>query len=519
MIKSSVLSQSEREGMEVVLGIICGYYGTDDDDKRYEIVKEQLSPEELNQLDEICTYVLADEQGHKTVSDRVLKKDIPLLRKVYNIIDDNDLFKNSQGDYDWDAMSGFEKICLTSSRKAIKSSVSKTQEVFNKAILKAAELVKQANEESEDEESAEKRNSELSDITSELIDLPFDFELEPQELEAYIKKIVPADYFDDNRCWSYLYDVVFDDIYRNIGFNTKYVNSNRRTNMKVQSKRAIKSGTFIKSGAGAGYDVTIEGIELDTQNYKVISDEINNEEYNEHIAIVEVPVKPCSVEWEAEDYYNRVSSKDGIELDGIQVLEYFDDDKRVDGGKASLNIFWTEHEEGRYIDNNEFENVNEAVEFFLPSSIDIKSSFSAGWIHSDLPTEQIHFEDKYHHNEIDLYNDGYGYTITSVDLVAPNISENINWFFAHDYELEKIFFDDEEYDEIDSSRKTVTSGLSFNQAVKDFKSASHWSDYWEMQQDWEAYKDGLERDGVISEKTRSTWGNPCTPEGFKKWNK
>lgn len=117
LIMSKTLSQSEREGMEVVLGIICGYYGADDDDKRYEIVKEQLSPEELNQLDEICTYVLADEQGHKTVSDRVLKNDIPLLRKVYNIIDDNDLFKNSQGDYDWDAMSGFEKICLTSSRR------------------------------------------------------------------------------------------------------------------------------------------------------------------------------------------------------------------------------------------------------------------------------------------------------------------------------------------------------------------------------------------------------------------
>jgi hypothetical protein len=103
--------------MEVVLGIICGYYGADEDNKRYEIVKEQLSQEELNQLDEICTYVLADEQGYKTVSNRILKDDIPLLRKVYNIIDDNDLFKNSQGDYDWDAMSGFEKICLTSSRR------------------------------------------------------------------------------------------------------------------------------------------------------------------------------------------------------------------------------------------------------------------------------------------------------------------------------------------------------------------------------------------------------------------
>ena len=31
-------------------------------------------------------------------------------------------------------------------------------------------------------------------------------------------------------------------------------------------KKTIKSGRFIKSGAGAVYDVTIEGIELDNQN-------------------------------------------------------------------------------------------------------------------------------------------------------------------------------------------------------------------------------------------------------------
>lgn len=73
------------------------------------------------------------------------------------------------------------------------------------------------------------------------------------------------------------------------------------------------------------------------------------------------------------------------------------------------------------------------------------------------------------------------------------------------------------YTKIDNSRKSVISGLTFRQAVQDFKAAGQWNDYYEMQQDWEAYKDGLERDGVISEKTRSTWGNPCTPEGFKRW--
>lgn len=38
--------------------------------------------------------------------------------------------------------------------------------------------------------------------------------------------------------------------------------SYRRNNMKMQSKRCIKSG------AGAGYDVTVRGIELDNRNWK-----------------------------------------------------------------------------------------------------------------------------------------------------------------------------------------------------------------------------------------------------------
>lgn len=46
-----------------------------------------------------------------------------------------------------------------------------------------------------------------------------------------------------------------------------------------------------------------------------------------------------------------------------------------------------------------------------------------------------------------------------------------------------------------------------------------WSDYWAMQQDWEAFKDGLCRDGKITQKQADSWGNPCTPETFDRWQK
>ncbi len=311
----------------------------------------------------------------------------------------------------------------------------------------------------------------------------------------------------------------------------------------VKSSHQIKSGRFIKSGAGAGYDVTIEGIELDTQNYKVISDEIVDEQYNEHNTLVEVPVKPCSVEWEAEDYYNRVSSEDGIELDGIQVMEYFDDDKRVDGGKATLKLIWYQTDSNEFNNQGEFTDIETACDYCIPDTISIKSLFSAGWIHSDLPTEQIHFEDEYHGYGLDI-GEVYYYETMSVDLVAPNISEDINWFFAHDHELEKIFFDNEEDygdDEIESSRKSkkskhpdevakdngaditcshkpIKSGMSYQDALVGFTSMGKpWGDYWEMQQDWAAYVDSLERDGDVDYEEAKNWDNPCTPQTFKEW--
>ena len=46
-----------------------------------------------------------------------------------------------------------------------------------------------------------------------------------------------------------------------------------------------------------------------------------------------------------------------------------------------------------------------------------------------------------------------------------------------------------------------------------------WSDYWAMQQDWEAFKDGLCRDGSITQRQADSWGNPCTPETFDRWQK
>lgn len=63
---------------------------------------------------------------------------------------------------------------------------------------------------------------------------------------------------------------------------------------------------------------------------------------------------------------------------------------------------------------------------------------------------------------------------------------------------------------------------TFKQGLESFiecAPAGGWSDYWAMQQDWEAFKDGLCRDGSITQRQADSWGNPCTPETFDRWQK
>lgn len=70
-----------------------------------------------------------------------------------------------------------------------------------------------------------------------------------------------------------------------------------------------------------------------------------------------------------------------------------------------------------------------------------------------------------------------------------------------------------------NSRQPIQSGMSFEDAVNDFKSFGPFNDYWEMQEAWEIYMDGLNKDHVVSYEETSNWDNPCTPETFEEWNK
>lgn len=61
--------------------------------------------------------------------------------------------------------------------------------------------------------------------------------------------------------------------------------------------------------------------------------------------------------------------------------------------------------------------------------------------------------------------------------------------------------------------------MTFREAVKCFVNYNDpFSDYWSMQLKWEMYVDTLCRSGAITIKQSNKWGNPCTPETFKRFN-
>lgn len=60
--------------------------------------------------------------------------------------------------------------------------------------------------------------------------------------------------------------------------------------------------------------------------------------------------------------------------------------------------------------------------------------------------------------------------------------------------------------------------MTFQNAVKDFVNIHfRFTDYWQMQLSWSIYVDFLAKNNDITERQRCSWGNPCTPETFKRW--
>ncbi len=216
-------------------------------------------------------------------------------------------------------------------------------------------------------------------------------------------------------------------------------------------------------GAGAGYDITVRGIELDNQNWKILSDDYD-ERYDSHTVQVEIPVKPCVAEyWAAEAYYEGIDSNHDL-YDGNW-------DNQIDGGTATLQleVYPPQWIKGDIMTSEE---LNEAVGELLPSTLNLTMMYGGGWSHVYLSEEGIVFDDDNGRVYLDE-GETYDYITVRCELKCPNIAQNINEFFKNPdayYDEDGISqYPEEDDDEIVNSRKPIKSDVDYeNSYAKEF---------------------------------------------------
>ena len=100
------LEDDERQALSDFVGVVCGNLGDDEDQNELKDVINELDNDEISQLKYLHD-LLDNNQTYKSINRNMIIDDIPLIKKLYKLMDDNDLF-----DENWDLIDALEKICL-----------------------------------------------------------------------------------------------------------------------------------------------------------------------------------------------------------------------------------------------------------------------------------------------------------------------------------------------------------------------------------------------------------------------
>ena len=150
---------------------------------------------------------------------------------------------------------------------------------------------------------------------------------------------------------------------------------------------------LVTEGAGAGYDITVKGIEIDN----IIDVKIGDGKGS--FALFTATIKPGVVTVTAEGYYDTFCHDEYV---------------KVEGGKIYGTVYDIEY----------FNSVEDATDFVNDqlmngTKLEITASYGAGYIHSYLPENgDIWFKD------VDCSTDYYD--VDSVELKSPEMSDAVN---------------------------------------------------------------------------------------------
>ena len=104
--KYFTLDNDERQALSDFVGIICGNLGDQKDQEYLKAVIDPLEDKEILQLRDLHD-CLDDSQTYKSINRNIIIDDIPLIKKIYKLADDNNLLGEN-----WDLIDALEKICL-----------------------------------------------------------------------------------------------------------------------------------------------------------------------------------------------------------------------------------------------------------------------------------------------------------------------------------------------------------------------------------------------------------------------
>jgi hypothetical protein len=102
--KSWSLTDYQRQAFGTAIGFMTGNLGDEVDIARYEEFKKTLSDKELKQFNDLFD-LFDDEHTYKKINSRMVKDELPLLKRFAEFIELEDI-----ADGDWDLIDAYEKI-------------------------------------------------------------------------------------------------------------------------------------------------------------------------------------------------------------------------------------------------------------------------------------------------------------------------------------------------------------------------------------------------------------------------
>ena len=191
----------------------------------------------------------------------------------------------------------------------------------------------------------------------------------------------------------------------------------------------------VNEGAGAGYTVEISDLKLG--NFKVHGTKFVDNGHEEKVAKFTADILPGVVEWSAEGYYDGVDHT-GVYYDGELMMEYSDEDNSVEGGTVMGYVYLSDVGDGKVKKSDVLDYLNDYA-----SVINISTMYGGGWSHVNLGSPVFTF------NDIDIDGNYADIHIEQINIQAPNIADNVNWYFANAYKFDEIFGREDDEDEFD----------------------------------------------------------------------